>query len=98
MTGWMKGTHFIWGQNNPNLWDRACEIPVEQKIARTPPKGPVYSVELSTDGHLTLQGGILAATFINCLLVEPHSQGYTQDLNCKIEKALRERGLLKAQT
>jgi len=54
-------------------------------------------MELSTDGHLTLQGGILAATFASCLLVEPHRQGYTQDLNFRIEKELRERGLLKAQ-
>jgi hypothetical protein len=53
-------------------------------------------VELSIDGHLTLRGDIQAATFGNCLLVEPHRQGYTQDFHFKIDKALRERGLLKA--
>jgi len=53
---WMTGTHFIWGQNNPQL-GRACEIPGVQKTIKTPPKGSVYAVELSIDGHPDPLGG-----------------------------------------
>jgi len=37
------------------------------------------------------------ATFRNCLLVESHRPGCTQDLDFTIERALQETGLLKAQ-
>jgi len=53
-------------------------------------------VELDTDDYLTLRGGIKAATFGNCLIVEPCRQGYTQDFRFKIDQALRGRGLQKA--
>jgi len=53
-------------------------------------------VELDTNDYLTLRGGIRAATFGNCLIVEPHRQGYTQDFRFKMGQALRERGLQKA--
>jgi len=53
-------------------------------------------VELDTDDYLTLRGGIRAATFGNCLIAEPHRQGYTQNFRFKIDQALRERGLQKA--
>ena len=93
---WRTGTHFIWGQKHSQRY-RACDIPGVKKTFKNPLKESVYAVELNIDGHLTLRGGILAATFGNCLLVEPHHQGYTQDFHFKINKALRERGLLKAQ-
>ena len=91
----MTDSHFIWGKNS-SQWYRASEIPGVKKTFKNSPKGSVYAVELSIDGHLTLRGDIRAATFGNCLLVEPHRQGYTQDFHFKIDKALRERGLLKA--
>jgi len=53
-------------------------------------------VELDTDDYLTLRGGIKAATFGNCLIVEPRRQGYTQDFRFKIDQALRGKGLQKA--
>ena len=53
-------------------------------------------MELDTDDYLTLRGGIRAATVGNCLIVEPHRQGYTQDFSFKLDQALRERGLQKA--
>ena len=40
-------------------------------------------------------GGIQAATFGNCLIVEPQRQGYTQDFRFKIDQALRGKGLQK---
>ena len=52
-------------------------------------------MELDTDDYLTLRRGIKAATFGNCLIVEPHRQGYTQDFRFKIDQALRGRGLQK---
>jgi len=55
---WMTGTDFIWGQNNPQ-WGRACEITGVKRTIKAPPKGSVYAVELSIDGHLTLPGSNL---------------------------------------
>ena len=52
-------------------------------------------MELDPDDYLTLRGGIKAATFGNCLIVEPHRQGYTQGFRFKIDQALRVRGLHK---
>ena len=52
-------------------------------------------MELDTNDYLTLRGGIKAAAFGNCLIVEPHRQGYTQDFRFKIDQALRARGLQK---
>ena len=53
-------------------------------------------MELDTDDYLTLRGGIKAATFGNCLIVEPRRQGYTQDFRFKMDQALRGKGLQKA--
>jgi len=52
-------------------------------------------VELDTDDCLTLRGGIQTATFGNCLIVEPHRQGYTQDFRFNMDQALRRKNLLK---
>jgi len=53
-------------------------------------------VELDKDDHLTLRGDIQAATFGNCLIVEPLRQGYAQDFRSTIDQALRDKGLHKA--
>ena len=52
-------------------------------------------MELDTDDCLTLRGGIQTATFGNCLIVEPHRQGYTQDFRFNMDQALRRKNLLK---
>jgi len=75
----MTASHFIRGQNN-SQWYSACDIPDVQKTFKNFPKGSVYAVELSTDGHLTLQGDT-GATFGNSLVVEPYRQGCTQDFH-----------------
>jgi len=85
-------SHFIWGRMKPK-WHRAFEFRGNSEVRRTTPKGPVFAVELDTDDYLTLRGGIKEATFVNCLIVEPHRQGYTQDFRFKIDQALRVRGL-----
>ena len=59
-------------------------------------QGPVYTVELDTDDCLTLWGDVQAATFGNCLIVEPNRQGYTQDFCFNMDQALRCKNLLKA--
>jgi len=92
---WMTDFHFIWARID-SKWHRAFEIRGVKKTFRNSLKGLVYAVELDTDDYLTLRGGIPAATFGNCLIVEPHRQGYTQDFRFKIDQALRERGLQKA--
>jgi len=91
----MTEFHFIWGRRD-SKWQRAAEFRGVNKAKRKPPKGPVLAVELDTDDYPTLQGGIQAATFGNCLIVEPLRQGYTQDFRFKIKQALRVRGLQKA--
>jgi len=89
---WVTASHFIWGQMD-SKWQRAFEF---RGVKKKTPKGPVFAVELDTDDYLTLRGGIKAATFGNCLIVEPRRQGYTQDFCFKIDQALRGRGLQKA--
>jgi len=91
---WMTESHFIWGRTEPK-WHRAFEFRGNNEVQRTTPKGPVFAVELDTDDYLTLRGGVKAATFGNCLILEPHRQGYTQDFRFKIDQALRGRGLQK---
>jgi len=92
---WMTEFHFIWGQMD-SKWQRALEFQRVNKAKRKTPMGPVFAVELDTDDYLTLRGGIQAATFGNCLIVEPLTQGYTQDFRFKLNQALRVRGLQKA--
>jgi hypothetical protein len=92
---WMTESHFIGGRMD-SKWHWAFEIRGVNKVKKKTPKGPVFAVELDTDDYLTLRGGIKAATFGNCLIVEPRRQGYTQDFRFKIDQALRGRGLQKA--
>jgi len=92
---WMTELHFIWGRGD-SKWQRVLELRGVKKANRKTPKGPVYAVELDTDEYLTLRGDIHAATFRNCLIVEPLKEGYTQDFRFKIDQALRVRGLQKA--
>jgi len=94
---WMTDSHFIYRQRD-SRWYRAKEIKEVNKTSRHAPKGAVYAAELDIDDYLTLRRAIRAATFGNCLIVEPHRQEYTQDLRYRIDKALRERGLHKANT
>jgi len=89
---WMTESHFIRESMEPK-WHRASEFRDNSVTRRTNPKGPVLAVELDTDDYLTLRGGIQAATFGNCLIVEPHRQGYTHDFRFKIDQALRAKGL-----
>jgi len=91
---WITESHFIRGKNEPK-WHRASEFRGDSDTRRATSKGPVFAVELDTDDHLTLRGGIQAATFGNCLVVEPHRQGYTLDFRFKIDQALRSKGLHK---
>jgi len=91
----MTESHFIRGKNE-SKWCRASEFVDDKIIRRVTSKGPVFAVELDTDDYLTLRGGIQAATFGNCLIVEPHRQGYTHDFRSKIDQALRVKGLHKA--
>ena len=91
---WMTESHFIRGRMEPK-WHSAFEFRGNSDARRTTPKRPVFAVELDTDDYLTLRGGIQAATFGNCLIVEPHRQGYTQDFRFKIDQALRGKGLQK---
>jgi len=77
-------------------WQRAFEVRGVNKTERKFLKGSVYAVESDTDDYLTLRGGIQAATFGKCLIVDPHRQGYAQDFRFKIDQALRERGLQRA--
>ena len=60
------------------------------------PDETVFAVELDKDDHLTLRGDIQAATFGNCLIVEPQRPGYTQDFRFKVDQALRDKGLHRA--
>jgi len=92
---WMTDFHFIWGRIE-SKWHRAFQVRGVNKTVRKSLKGSVFAVELDTDDYLTLRGGIRAATVGNCLIVEPHRQGYTQDFRFKLDQALRERGLQKA--
>jgi len=91
---WMTASHFT--RSGPGKkWRRASEIRGSTIPNRRTPQGFVYAVELDTDDYLTLRGGIQAAAFGNCLIVEPHRQGYTQDFRFNIEQALRRKNLLK---
>ena len=91
----MTESHFI-RRSMESKWCRASDF-VDDKIRhRVTSKGPVFAVELDTDDYLTLRGDIQAATFGNCLIVEPHRQGYTHDFRSKMDQALRARGLHKA--
>jgi len=92
---WMTNFHFIWGRID-SKWHRAFEVRGVNKAVRKSLKGSVFAVEMDTDDYLTLRGGIQVATFGNCLIVEPHRQGYTQDFRFKMDQALREKGLQKA--
>jgi len=85
---WMTGCHYIWGRVD-SKWQRALESRGVHTAKRKPPKGPVYAVELDKDDHLTLRGGILAATFRNCNIVEPRRPGYSRDFRFKIERDYR---------
>ena len=76
-------------------WYRASEFRGDKATRRATPKGPVFAVELDRDDYMTLRGDIQAATFGNCLIVEPLRQGYTQDFRFKIDQALRGIGLQK---
>ena len=67
---WMTESHFIQGRPE-SKWLRALEARGINIVDRKTPKGPVFAVELDTDDYLTLRGGIKAATFGNCLIVEP---------------------------
>jgi len=91
---WMTESHFIRG-GLESKWHRAFEVRGINKVKRRTPKGPVFAVELDTDDNLTLRRGIKAATFGNCLIVEPHRQGYTQDFRFNMDQALRRKGLRK---
>ena len=73
-------------------WRRASEF-AGKVIRKANSKGPVSAVELDKDDHLTLRGDIQAATFGNCLIVEPLRQGYTHDFRSKLDQALRDRDL-----
>jgi len=92
---WMTESHFI-REGSKSKWHRTFEVRGINKPKRRTPKGPVFAVELDTDDCLTLRGGIKAATFGNCLIVEPHRQGYTQDFCFNMDQALRRKGLQKA--
>jgi len=85
---WMTDCHLIWGRMD-SKWQRALEVRGVSKAKRKPLKGSFFAVELDTNDYLTLRGGILAATFGNCLIVEPHRQGYTHDFSFKLDQALR---------
>jgi len=74
---WMTDFHFIWGRMD-SKWQRALEVRGVNKAKRKTLKGSVFVVELDTYDYLTLRGGIQAATFGNCLIVEPHRQGGNQ--------------------
>ena len=92
---WMTESHFT--RKGPGTkWYRAFEARGTNHPKRRTSQGPVYAVELDTDDCLTLRGGIQAATFGNCLIVEPHRQGYTQDFRFNMDQALRRKGLQKA--
>ena len=92
---WMTASHFT--RKGPGTkWYRALETRGSKKPNRRTSQGPVYAVELDTDDCLTLRGGIQAATFGNCLIVEPYRQGYTQDFRFNMDQALRRKNLLKA--
>jgi len=91
---WMTASHFT--RSGPGgKWRRASEIRGSNIPNRRIPQGSVHAVELDTDDYLTLRGGIQAAAFGNCLIVEPHRQGYTQDFRFNIDQALRRKNLLK---
>ena len=75
-------------------WRRVSDARGNILYNRRPPQASVYAVELDTDDHLTLRGGLQAATFGNCLIVEPRRQGYTQDFRFNLEQALRNKNLL----
>jgi len=93
----MTASHFT--RKGPGeKWHRAFEIRGSNKPKRRISKGNVYAVELDTDDCLTLRGGIQAATFGNCLIVEPYRQGCTQDFRFNMDQALRRKNLLKAHT
>ena len=91
---WMTASHFT-RPGPEEKWRRASEIRGSNIPNRRIPQGSVYTLELDTDDYLTLRGGIQAAAFGNCLIVEPHRQGYTQDFRFNIEQALRRKNLLK---
>jgi len=91
----MTESHFIRGRMAPN-WSRASEFVDDKVIRRATSTGPVFAVELDKDDHLTLRGDIQAATFGNCLIVEPQRPGYTQDFRFKVDQALRDKGLHRA--
>jgi len=88
----MTESHFIRGRMAPN-WSRASEFVDDKVIRKATSTGPVFAVELDKDDHLTLRGDIQAATFGNCLIVEPQRPGYTQDFRFKVDQALRGKGL-----
>jgi len=92
---WITASHFT--RKGPGKkWYRALETRGSNKPKRRTSQGPVYAVELDTDDCLTLWGGIQAATFGNCLIVEPYRQGYTQDFRFNMDLTLRRKNLLKA--
>jgi len=92
---WMTGCHYIWGRVD-SKWQRALESRGVNTTKRKTPQGPVFAVELDTDDYLTLRGGILAATFGKCNILEPRRPGYSQDFRFTIDQALRGKGLQKA--
>jgi len=90
---WMTASHFTrFGEGKK--WRRVSDVRGNILFNRRPPQDSVYAVELDTDDHLTLRGGLQAATFGNCLIVEPRRQGYTQDFHFNLEQALRNKNLL----
>jgi tetratricopeptide (TPR) repeat protein len=91
---WMTASHFT-RPGEGKKWRRVSETRGNNLLNRRPPQESVYAVELDTDDHLTLRGGLQVATFGNCLIVEPRRQGYTQDFHFNLEQALRSKNLLK---
>jgi len=74
---WMTGFHFIWEQKNFK-WYRACEIPDVKKDIQELSEG--IGLRCGTEYRWvpdTPGGHSGSTTFGNCLIVEPHRQGYT---------------------
>jgi hypothetical protein len=67
---WMTASHFT-RSGEGKKWRRVSDARGNILYNRRPPQASVYAVELDTDDHLTLRGGLQAATFGNCLIVEP---------------------------
>jgi len=67
---WMTASHFT-RSGEGKKWKRVSNARGSILLNRRPPQEFVYAVELDTDDHLTLRGGLQAATFGNCFIVEP---------------------------